>query len=156
MWCNLVDLQWSFIRNLLLLLLLSRSVVSNSLWPCVLQPIRLLYPWNFPDKNTGEGCHFLLQGIFPKQGSNSCLPHLLYYRQILNQWTTREARWIFIERLFHARDYATCWRSNSNQSRHSPYSWGGFRHFNRQILEINSSGSFIFRSFLYLLRYDYQ
>ena len=31
-------------------------------------------PWDFPGKNTGEGCHFLLQGIFPTQGSN---PHLL-------------------------------------------------------------------------------
>ena len=29
----------------------------------------------FPDKNTGVGCHFLLQGIFPTQGSNSCLLH---------------------------------------------------------------------------------
>ena len=27
-----------------------------------------------PDKNTGVGCHALLQGIFPTQGSN---PHLL-------------------------------------------------------------------------------
>ena len=26
-------------------------------------------------KNTGVGCHFLLQGIFPTQGSNSGLPH---------------------------------------------------------------------------------
>ena len=25
-------------------------------------------PWDFPGKNTGEGCHFLLQGIFPTQG----------------------------------------------------------------------------------------
>ena len=25
--------------------------------------------------NTGVGCHFLLQGIFPTQGSNSGLPH---------------------------------------------------------------------------------
>ena len=25
--------------------------------------------WDFPDKNTGVGCHFLLQGIFPTQGS---------------------------------------------------------------------------------------
>ena len=24
--------------------------------------------WNFPGKNTGGGCHFLLQGIFPTQG----------------------------------------------------------------------------------------
>ena len=31
-------------------------------------------PWNFPGKNNGVGCHFLLQGIFLTQGSN---PHLL-------------------------------------------------------------------------------
>jgi len=29
-----------------------------------LQPIRLLRPWDFPGKNTGVVCHFLLQGIF--------------------------------------------------------------------------------------------
>ena len=28
-----------------------------------------------PGKNTGVGCHFLLQGIFPDQGSNPCLLH---------------------------------------------------------------------------------
>ena len=28
---------------------------------------------NHPGKNTGVGCHFLLQGIFPAQGSNLCL-----------------------------------------------------------------------------------
>ena len=27
-------------------------------------------PWNSPGKNTGVGCHFLFQGIFPIQGSN--------------------------------------------------------------------------------------
>ena len=31
---------------------------------------RLLCPWDFPGKNTGVECHFLLQGIFPTQGSN--------------------------------------------------------------------------------------
>ena len=30
-----------------------------------------------PGKNTGVGCHFLLQGIFPTQGWNSCLLRLL-------------------------------------------------------------------------------
>ena len=30
-------------------------------------------PWDFPGKNTGVGCHFLLQGIFPTQGSILCL-----------------------------------------------------------------------------------
>ena len=34
----------------------------------------------FPGKNTGVGCHALLQGIFPKQGLNPGLPH---YKQIL-------------------------------------------------------------------------
>ena len=27
-------------------------------------------PWDFPGKNTGVGCHFLLQGIFPNQELN--------------------------------------------------------------------------------------
>ena len=53
----------------------SHSVVANSLWPHGLQPTRLLCPWNFPGKSTGVGCHFLLQGIFPTQGSNLGLPH---------------------------------------------------------------------------------
>ena len=37
------------------------SVVSNSVRPHGLQPTRLLCPWDSPDKNTGVGCHFLLQ-----------------------------------------------------------------------------------------------
>ena len=35
--------------------------MSNSLQPHGLQPASLLYPWDFPGKNTGVGCHFLLQ-----------------------------------------------------------------------------------------------
>jgi len=30
----------------------------------------LLCPWDFPGKNTGVGCYFLLQGIFLTHGSN--------------------------------------------------------------------------------------
>ena len=44
-------------------------------WPDGLQPARLLRPWDSPGKSTGVGCHFLLQGIFPTQGSNPGLPH---------------------------------------------------------------------------------
>ena len=33
--------------------------------PMDCSPPRPLYPWDFPVKNTGVGCHFLLQGIFP-------------------------------------------------------------------------------------------
>ena len=45
------------------------------------QRVRLLHQWDFPGKNTGVGCHFLLQEIFPTQGLNPGLPHcrsLLY------------------------------------------------------------------------------
>ena len=52
----------------------SHSVLSNSLRPHGPQPASLLCPRNSPGKNTGIGCHSLLQGIFPTQGSN---PHLL-------------------------------------------------------------------------------
>ena len=45
--------------------------------PHGLYPDRLLYPWEFPGKNPGLGCHFLLQGIFPTQGLN---PHLLHWQ----------------------------------------------------------------------------
>ena len=47
----------------LVFLLFSRSVVSDSLQPHGLWLTRLLCPWDFPGKNTGAGCHFLLQGI---------------------------------------------------------------------------------------------
>ena len=54
------------------------GVMSDSLQPHGLLPSRLLHPWNFPVQNTGVGCHFLLQGILPTQGSNSRLLHLLH------------------------------------------------------------------------------
>ena len=40
----------------------------------------LLHLWDFPGKSTGVGCHFLLQRLFPTQGSN---PGLLHCRQTL-------------------------------------------------------------------------
>ena len=46
-------------------------------------PARLLCPGDFPGKHTGVGCHSLPQGIFPTQGSNRRLLHLLHCRQIL-------------------------------------------------------------------------
>ena len=53
------------------------SVISNSLQPHGLQATRLLCPWNFPGKNAGAGCHFLLQGIFLIYGSKQ---HLLHWQ----------------------------------------------------------------------------
>ena len=55
--------------------MLSCSVMPDSLWCYGLQPTRLLYPCNFPGKNTRVGCHFLLWGIFLIQESNLYLLH---------------------------------------------------------------------------------
>ena len=65
--------------NLALLVILVFVVVSsldhvqvfyNSI-ECSLQGS--FFPWDFPGKNTGVAWHFLFQGIFPTQGSKSCL-----------------------------------------------------------------------------------
>ena len=56
------------------------SVVSDSLQPQGLQPTSHLCPWDSSSKDTGVGCHFLLQGIFPTQGQNPCLLHLLHWQ----------------------------------------------------------------------------
>ena len=66
-----------------------RSIVSNFLRPHgqkSLAGYSLRSLRDSPGKNTGVGCHFLLQGIFPTQELN---PSLLYCKQILyhlNHW----------------------------------------------------------------------
>ena len=67
--CSLVDLVRSIV------VVFSCSVMSDSAAPWTFGAARLLCPWDFLGKNTGVGCHFLLQGIFQIQGSN---PHLLH------------------------------------------------------------------------------
>ena len=52
------------------------SVVSDSVQPHRRQPTRLPRPWDSPGKNTGVGCHFLLQCMKVKSQSavaQSCL-----------------------------------------------------------------------------------
>ena len=43
--------------------------------PGGLLSIGILCPWDSPAKNTGLGCHSLLQGIFPTQGWKLHLLH---------------------------------------------------------------------------------
>ena len=49
---------------------------SDSLQPHRLQPTKLLCPWDSPGKNTGVGCHFLLQGNLPNSGIKPRSPAL--------------------------------------------------------------------------------
>ena len=59
-------------------------------------------------KDTGVGCHFLLQGIFPSQGSNPGLPHcrgILYC--LSHQGSPRTLEWIaisFSRRTYQSKD----------------------------------------------------
>ena len=39
------------------------SVVSDFVWPCILQSAMLLCPWDYPGKNTGVGCSLLQRVI---------------------------------------------------------------------------------------------
>ena len=56
------------------------SVLSESPWPPWPGALGLHCPRDFLGKNSGVGCHFLLQGIFPAQRSNPCLSHLLHWQ----------------------------------------------------------------------------
>ena len=70
---------------------LDLSRITDDLWYCYclvtkssltlcdpMDSAMLLCPWDFPVKNPGVGCHFLLQGIFLSQGLN---PRILHHRQ---------------------------------------------------------------------------
>ena len=66
----------------------SHSLVSSSLWPHGLWPSRFLCSWNSPGKNTGVGCHFLLQmhKLSCSVVSDSLQPHGLWPTRLLCPW----------------------------------------------------------------------
>ena len=73
-------------------LLIATVLVTQScptLQPHGLQPTRLLCPWDFPGKDTGMGCHFLLQGIFWTRNQTwvSCT-----VGSFCTNWATRESQ----------------------------------------------------------------
>ena len=99
----------------------AKLLQSDFLWPCRLQPIRLLWPWDSSGKNTGVGCHGPLQGIFLTQGSN---PGLLHCRQVLSHQEALSFPW-------------------GLEKRSSPFSFPPRTHLSHQILScpLNSSQS---------------
>ena len=103
------------------------TVTSDSLRPHGLQPPRLLCPWNSPGKNTGVGCHFLLQvgchfllqGLLPSQGSNQYLLYLLLWQADslpLGEWEALPS-YVVVQMLSHARLFATPWTAAHQASR---------------------------------------
>ena len=61
----------------------ARSMLFAQSFLTLCDPV--VWPWDFPGKSTEVGCHSLLRGIFPTQGSNLSLLHC---RWILCHWTT--------------------------------------------------------------------
>ena len=60
--------------------------------PWTVQPYKLLCACDSPGKNTGMGCHFLLQGIFSTQGWNLDLLHCRQTLYCLSHQEKRTAR----------------------------------------------------------------
>ena len=67
-----------------------------TLWPHVLQPPRLLCPWDFLGQNSGAGGHFLLWGIFPPRDRTyvSCLADEFF------NWATWEPPYAYMTQLY--------------------------------------------------------
>ena len=78
--------------------------------PHGLQPARLLCPWDSPGKNTGVGCHSLLQGSFLTQGSH---PAFLHYRQILYWLSHQGITWNYRELHETIFNYLYCFKSST-------------------------------------------
>ena len=98
--------------------------MSDSVRPQRRQPTRLPHPWDSPGKNTGVGCHFLLQCMKVKSESEvaqSCLTlsdrmdcslpgssiHRIFQTRVLEwgpvPWTSDYQTWVW-----HAFKYFTC------------------------------------------------
>ena len=85
---------YSVMRSFVVLCLVTQ------LCPTLCNPMNCNPPDSFvhgdsPGKNTGMGCHALLQGIFPTQGSNAGLLHcrwILY--QLSHQGSPRILEWV--------------------------------------------------------------
>ena len=76
---SLVNLFLGNFLNFVLYLFIILCLVAQSC-PALCHPMDCRPPGSSvsgdsPGKNTGVGCHSLLQGIFPTQGSNPGLPH---------------------------------------------------------------------------------
>ena len=64
-------------------------VLVTQLCPTLCDPTRFLWSWDFPDKNTGVGCHFLLQGSSWLR-DETLVSHIA--GRLFTIWVTRESQ----------------------------------------------------------------
>ena len=132
--------------------LLSFVRLFETLWSIVCQ----IYVCDFPGRNTGGGCHFLLQGIFPTQGSNTgllhwqadSLPlHLLVCLQSSNSLTIPSLRYVGWRKIWrkHLQDLVNnyTWDMQITSSE-VPEEWRQYWYKTREIKEKGRSIQFYF------------
>ena len=109
-------------------------------WTITCQAQKIL--WNFPGKNTGVGCHFWLQAIFPMQGSNPHFLHLLHWQ--MDSLPLHHLGSIFLKKIFAIHGWLNPWIWNSK-------TWRANCIFNFQFF-LNLKDSVIFR--VQILKYS--
>ena len=91
------------------------SVVSDSVQPHRWQPTRLHRPWDSPGKNTGVGCHFLLQCMKVKSLSRVWLlvtPCTAAYQAPPSMGFSRQKYWSGVPFIVFS-DFKICQVSNT-------------------------------------------
>ena len=92
-----------------------------TLWPHGLSPSSLLCPLNFPGKNVGVGCYFLLQGIFLTQGLSPALQaNTLSLRHLGSLGKSIEISKTLLSR----QTLPTVWHSESHEHHSTVWPWG--------------------------------
>ena len=93
--------QWEAIKGVcVFLIVLNHCVLSSfKLCPTLCNPLDPpgSSPWDSPGKNTGMGCHAVLQGIFPTQGSSQ---RLLTSLALAGGFFTTSATWEALKTLW--------------------------------------------------------
>ena len=89
-------------------------------WTVVLQAS---CPWDSPSKNTGVGCHALLQGIFMTQESNLVLLGLLHWQVSSLPLAPPGKPIIAIQLLSHVQLFVTPWTAGCLASLSITISW---------------------------------
>ena len=105
------------------------SVVSNSVRPHRRQSTRLHHPWDFPGKNTGVGCHFLLQCKKVKRESEVAQSSQTIRDPIDCSLPGSSVHGIFQARVLEWGAIAFSgvrydWVTKHSTTQHSPYWWG--------------------------------
>ena len=103
--------------------------MSNSVRSHRQQPTRLPRPWDFPGKNTGVGCHFLLQCMKVKSKSEVAQSCPTLSDPMDSSLPGSSTHWIFQARVLEWGAIAfsktpTAQRSNSQTAAYRPMRWG--------------------------------